>query len=41
MVRYLDINAKFMDKDGKLRNDVMQDGVHLNRNGYAIWGFLQ
>jgi lysophospholipase L1-like esterase len=38
MVRYLDINAKFMDKDGKLRNDVMQDGVHLNRNGYAIWG---
>ena len=38
MVRYLDINAKFMDQDGKLRNDVMQDGVHLNRNGYVIWG---
>jgi lysophospholipase L1-like esterase len=38
MVWYLDINAKFMDQDGKLRNDVMQDGVHLNRNGYVIWG---
>ena len=38
MVRYLDINAKFMNQDGKLRNDVMRDEVHLNRNGYIIWG---
>jgi len=37
MVRYLDFNAKFMDASGKLRNDVMRDGVHLNRNGYVIW----
>jgi len=38
MIRYLNINDKFMDKEGTLRNDVMQDAVHLNRNGYVIWG---
>lgn len=37
MIRYLNINAKFMDKDGKLRSDLFRDEVHLNRNGYAIW----
>lgn len=38
MIRFLDINSKFMGKDGELRNDVMKDAVHLNRNGYVIWG---
>ena len=38
MIRFLDINARFLDRDGKLRNDVMKDAVHLNRNGYVIWG---
>jgi lysophospholipase L1-like esterase len=38
MIRFLNINANFMDKDGKLRNELMKDDVHLSRNGYVIWG---
>jgi len=37
MVRYVNINRQFLDKDGKLRSDVMRDAVHLSRNGYVIW----
>ena len=37
-IRYLNINSKFMDKEGKLRSDLFRDTVHLNRNGYVIWG---
>jgi len=38
MVRYLDIGSAFLDKERKLRDDVMSDQVHLNRKGYEIWG---
>ena len=37
-IRYLNINSRFMDKEGKLRSDLFRDTVHLNRNGYVIWG---
>ena len=38
-IRYFNgVGPKFMDNDGKLRNDVLTDGVHLTRNGYVIWG---
>ena len=37
MIRFLNINATFMDKDGKLRNELMKDDVHLSRNGYVTW----
>ncbi len=38
IIRYLNINARFMGKDGKLRHDLFRDAVHLSRNGYVIWG---
>jgi beta-glucosidase len=38
MVRYLDINANFLDKDGKLRGDMFADDVHLTRLSYFMWG---
>jgi len=38
MIKYLDIGSKFLDKDGKLLNDVLRDDVHPNRKGYTIWG---
>jgi beta-glucosidase len=37
MVRYLDINAKFLGADGKIPNDVMPDQLHPNAKGYQIW----
>ena len=27
-----------LDKDGKLRQDLFRDAVHLSRNGYVVWG---
>ncbi|MCX7007929.1 MAG: GDSL-type esterase/lipase family protein [Kiritimatiellaeota bacterium] len=37
MVRYLDINPKFLGADGKIPNDVMPDQLHPNAKGYQIW----
>lgn len=37
MVRYLNINAKFFDKDGKVRNELMRDEVHITGAGYVLW----
>jgi lysophospholipase L1-like esterase len=37
IIRFLNINAQFVAKDGKLRHDLFRDAVHLNRNGYIIW----
>lgn len=36
-VRYLDINAKFLDAAGKIPNDIMPDQLHPNAKGYQIW----
>jgi len=38
-VRYLDIGDKFLDKDGKIPEDVMPDkpALHPNAKGYQIW----
>ncbi len=37
-VRYLDIGAKFLEKDGTLTKEVMPDFLHLSAKGYEIWG---
>lgn len=36
-VKYLDIGAKFLDKDGNLPPDIMPDALHPNEKGYQIW----
>jgi len=36
-VSYLDINAAFLDQEGRLSNDVMPDLLHPNARGYAAW----
>ncbi len=34
-VRFYNANYELLDKDGKLRNDLYRDGVHVNAKGYA------
>ncbi len=36
-VKYLDLGAKFLDKDGTLPADIMPDALHPNEKGYQIW----
>jgi lysophospholipase L1-like esterase len=36
-IRYLNINEKLADKDGKLFEGVANDGLHLEVKGYQIW----
>jgi N-acetylglucosamine-6-sulfatase len=36
-VRFLDLGARFLDKDGKISRDDMPDFVHLSPRGYEIW----
>jgi lysophospholipase L1-like esterase len=36
-IRYLNINDKLADKDGKLREGMTQDRLHLSLKGYQIW----
>ena len=36
-IRYLDINDKLADKDGKLFDGMTVDGLHLGVAGYQIW----
>jgi len=36
-VRWLDFNAKFLNAEGKLTRDVMNDLLHPNEKGYKIW----
>lgn len=36
-VTFLDINANFVDKDGKLLDGVMPDKLHPDEKGYQIW----
>ena len=37
MVTFLDINANFVDKDGRLLDGVMPDRLHPGEQGYEIW----
>jgi len=37
MVIYMDINSKFLDKDGNLPKEIMPDFLHLSAKGYDIW----
>ncbi|MDA1045236.1 MAG: GDSL-type esterase/lipase family protein [Verrucomicrobia bacterium] len=37
MIRFINVNANFLNKDGNYRNDMFQDDVHLARLGYAMW----
>jgi len=37
MIFYLDINKKFLDKDGQLTREIMPDLLHPNEKGYQIW----
>ncbi len=36
-VSYLDLHIWFTDSEGKLRQDLTTDGLHLSENGYAVW----
>jgi beta-glucosidase len=37
MIHYLDINDKFLTKDGLLTKNIMPDFLHPNEAGYKIW----
>ena len=37
MVRYLDIDPKFIEADGTLPTNIMPDLLHPNAHGYQIW----
>jgi lysophospholipase L1-like esterase len=37
MVRYLDIDPKFLEADGTLPRSIMPDLLHPNAHGYQIW----
>jgi lysophospholipase L1-like esterase len=37
MVRFLDLNAKFLAPDGTLPKEIMPDFLHPNLKGYEIW----
>jgi lysophospholipase L1-like esterase len=37
MVRYLNINAKFLAEDGKVHEEIMVDLLHPTAKGYVIW----
>lgn len=37
MTRVLNINDKFYDSDGKFRQELFADGLHLNPAGYQVW----
>ncbi len=36
-VQYLDIGAKFVEKDGTLTKEIMPDFLHLSEKGYQVW----
>ncbi len=36
-VRYLNINDRLADKDGKLRDGMSPDRLHLSAKGYQVW----
>lgn len=36
-VRFIDINSKFLDPDGRIPKEVMPDQLHPSPAGYRIW----
>jgi hypothetical protein len=36
-IRYLNVNDKMLDAEGRLRDGVMGDGLHPTLEGYQIW----
>jgi lysophospholipase L1-like esterase len=36
-VRYLDVNARLADTDGRLFEGMMHDGLHPTVKGYQVW----
>ena len=36
-IRYLNINDKLADQEGKLRDGMSPDGLHLSVKGYQVW----
>jgi lysophospholipase L1-like esterase len=36
-VKFFDLHAVFVDREGLLRSDLSTDGLHLNPQGYAAW----
>ncbi len=36
-LRYFDLHAEMIDKDGKLKADFTEDGLHLTANAYEHW----
>jgi lysophospholipase L1-like esterase len=36
-ILYLDIGARFLDKDGALHKEIMPDYLHLTPRGYEVW----
>ena len=36
-IKYLNINDKLADKDGKLYDGMTDDGLHLIEKGYQVW----
>lgn len=36
-IRYLNINDKLADKDGRLFDGISKDGLHLEVKGYQVW----
>lgn len=34
---YLNLHALFADESGHMRSELTTDGLHLNRQGYAVW----
>jgi lysophospholipase L1-like esterase len=37
MVRFLNINARFLGNDGTIPNIIMPDQLHPNAAGYQLW----
>lgn len=37
-IKFLDVHTAMLDKDGKVLNDIfIEDNLHMNAKGYAIW----
>jgi lysophospholipase L1-like esterase len=38
--KYIDLHSALLDRDGYLKADVSDDGLHLNAEGFKIWTSL-